>query len=59
VSGYEIALKDIFGTVFTIIDCDTGDEIERAEAETKDTRYVRAQMIGQVRHLNGREDLYA
>jgi len=59
VTGYDIH-TDAFGTVFSIIDNDSGDEVDRSEPlKLIDTRRLRHTWIGKVRHLNGREDAYA
>ena len=59
VTGYDI-YTDFFGTVFSIIDNDTGEEVERSEPlKLLHTRKQRHTWIGKVRHLNGREDAYA
>lgn len=61
VSGYEISEgHDSFGTVFSIIDCETGDEVERSSVtSTTELRTTRRSWIGRVMHLNGKEDVYA
>lgn len=61
VSGYEISDGyDTFGTLFSIIDCDTGDEVEQSPVVSPaEVTAERRRMIGRVMHLNGREDVYA
>ena len=59
VSGYGID-DDAFGTVFSIIDTDTGDEV--ATSSVTAARYAREErvrMLAQMMHLNGREDVFA
>src|SRR5262249_2741720 len=57
VSGYAIRDGyDDFGTVFSILDCDSGDEIEISEViGTLETRPRRRELIGRVMHLNGKD----
>lgn len=62
VSGYEITNtgEDAFGTVFSIIDCETGDEVAVSPAvSVREVRDERVRMLARVMHLNGREDVYA
>lgn len=61
VSGYEIQSEGHdFGTVFCIIDTDTGQEMERSEPiGTRLVRTERVRMMGQVMHLNGKQNGYA
>jgi len=62
VSGYEIAARghDDFGTLFSIIDTDTGAEVEVAPLVAPvEMRAERRRMIGRVMHLNGKEDAFA
>jgi len=59
VTGYDI-YTDFFGTVYSIIDNDTGEEVERSEPlKLLDGRRSRHTWIGKLQHLNGREDPYA
>lgn len=61
VSGYTIGEgPDDFGTVFSIIDCATGDEVEQSPVTpVSELRATRRTFIARVMHLNGKEDVYA
>lgn len=62
VSGFAITHDgtDTFGTVFSLIDTDTGDELEQSRAvSATEARAERVGWIARVRHLNGRDDPYA
>lgn len=59
VTGYEIVAEgpDPFGTIFSLIDTDTGDEVDVSTlVDPAEVRHERRHWIARARHLNGRED---
>lgn len=60
VSGFAMSYPDKFGTVLSIIDCCTGEEIEQSVAlSPSELSDERRHMIARVRHLNGKQDEFA
>jgi hypothetical protein len=57
ISGGEIGHGiEEFGTVFSVIDCETGVECDRSVAvSARNVRSERRKWLGKVMHLNGRE----
>jgi DNA gyrase inhibitor GyrI len=57
VSGYAIAEEDTFGVVFSLIDTESGDEVDISPAIPAElAREERRHWIARARHMNGRED---